>query len=75
MTTCNIPRTETNALTLKKETWYFFFIWTHTRFIKISTEISAEFPLCRKVPSYRQIICTHPVFIFHTQSNHSKSQL
>jgi len=21
MTTCNIPRTETNALTLKKETW------------------------------------------------------
>jgi hypothetical protein len=52
----------------------YFLCWTYTKIFKISTKILAESPLYREVPSYRQIICTHPVFIVYAHSNHSKSQ-
>jgi hypothetical protein len=59
---CNVPISRTNTSIIKRKKHDdFFFCRVHTRF----TEISAEFPLCQEVPSYRQTTCTYLLFIIH----------
>ena len=52
----------------------FFFCQIHTKFTEISAKISTEYPLYRKILNYRQVTCTHPLFITYTRPNHFKSQ-